>query len=74
MLVPVAVAGAALLAAVAAGAGDPWRAGAAALTGCVAGALFGGRAAHRVGGITGDLLGAGVEVGTTTALVVLALR
>ena len=74
VLVPVGVAGAALLAAAAVGAGDPWRAGAAVLAGCVAGSLFGGRAVHRVGGITGDLLGAGVEVGTTTALVVLALR
>jgi adenosylcobinamide-GDP ribazoletransferase len=74
VLVPAAVAGGALLAAVAAGAAVPWRAGAAVLAGCVAGALFAGRAAHRVGGVTGDLLGAGVEVGTTAALVVLALR
>jgi len=74
VLVPVGVAGATLLVAMAAGAGDPWRAGAAVLAGCIAGSLFGWRAVHRVGGITGDLLGAGVEIGTTTALVVLALR
>jgi adenosylcobinamide-GDP ribazoletransferase len=73
VLVPVAVAGAALLAAAPAAAAA-WRAPAAVLAGCVAGSLFAGRAVFRVGGITGDLLGAGVEVGTTAALVVLALR
>jgi adenosylcobinamide-GDP ribazoletransferase len=73
VLVPVGVAGAALLASAAAGAADPWRAGVAVLAGCVAGSLFAGRAAYRVSGITGDLLGAGVEVATTAALVVLAL-
>jgi adenosylcobinamide-GDP ribazoletransferase len=74
VLVPAAVAGVALLAGVAAGAAAPWRAGVAVLAGCVAGALFAGRAAYRVGGVTGDLLGAGVEAGTTAALVVLTLR
>jgi adenosylcobinamide-GDP ribazoletransferase len=74
VLVPVGVAGAALLTAAAAGAAAPWRAGAAVLAGCVVGSMFGARAAYRVGGVTGDLLGAGVEVGTTAALVVLALR
>jgi adenosylcobinamide-GDP ribazoletransferase len=78
VLVPVAVAGAALLATLlvttAGYAGPAWRAPAAVLAGCVAGVLFAGRAASRVGGITGDVLGAGVETGTTAALVVLALH
>ena len=73
VLVPLAVAAAALLAATVAHAGAPWRAPAAVLAGCVAGSLFAGRAASRVGGVTGDLLGAGIEAGTTAALVVLAL-
>jgi adenosylcobinamide-GDP ribazoletransferase len=74
VLVPVAAAGAALLGVTLAGAGAPWRAPAAVLAGCVAGVLFAGRAASRVGGITGDLLGAGVETGTAATLVVLALH
>jgi adenosylcobinamide-GDP ribazoletransferase len=74
VLVPVAVAAAALLAATVAHADAPWRAPAAVLAGCVGGSLFAGRAASRVGGVTGDLLGAGIEAGTTAALVVLALR
>lgn len=74
VLVPPAVAAAALLAAAAAGAGWPWRAAIAVIAGCLTGSLFAGRAASRVGGITGDLLGGGVEVGTAAALVVLALR
>ena len=74
VLVPVAVAGAALLGATLTEAGAAWRAPAAVLAGCVSGALFAGRAASRVGGVTGDLLGAGVEAGTVAALVVLALH
>jgi adenosylcobinamide-GDP ribazoletransferase len=74
VLVPVAVAGAALLAATSARAGATWHAPAAVLAGCVAGVLFAGRAASRVGGVTGDLLGAGVETGTAAALVMLALQ
>jgi adenosylcobinamide-GDP ribazoletransferase len=36
-------------------------------------ALLAGRAVRRFGGVTGDVLGAGVEAGTATALAVLAL-
>jgi adenosylcobinamide-GDP ribazoletransferase len=50
------------------------RAAGAVLAGCAAGLLLSGRAARRVGGITGDLLGAGVEAGTAAALVVLCLQ
>ncbi len=46
---------------------------AAVLAGCAVGLLLAGRAAWRVGGITGDVLGAGVEAGTAAALVVLCL-
>jgi adenosylcobinamide-GDP ribazoletransferase len=47
--------------------------GGAVLAGCAGGALLAGRAARRVGGVTGDVLGAGVEVGTAAVLVVLCL-
>jgi adenosylcobinamide-GDP ribazoletransferase len=46
----------------------------AVAVGCVAGAALAGRAVHRLGGITGDVLGAAVEWGTAAALVVLAAR
>jgi adenosylcobinamide-GDP ribazoletransferase len=46
----------------------------AVAAGCAGGVLLAGRAARRVGGVTGDLLGAAVEAGTAAALVVLCLR
>jgi adenosylcobinamide-GDP ribazoletransferase len=52
----------------------PVRVAVAVLAGCLAGALLAARAARRVGGVTGDVLGAGVEWGTTAALVLLATR
>jgi adenosylcobinamide-GDP ribazoletransferase len=70
----VAVLVAALAALVAGPAGpDAERAALAVAAGCAVGAVVAGRAVRRLGGITGDVLGAGVEWGTTTALVVLAL-
>jgi adenosylcobinamide-GDP ribazoletransferase len=44
----------------------------AVAAGCVVGVVLAGRAVRRLGGITGDVLGAAVEWGTAAALVVLA--
>jgi adenosylcobinamide-GDP ribazoletransferase len=44
----------------------------AVAVGCVVGVALAGRAVRRLGGITGDVLGAAVEWGTAAALVVLA--
>jgi len=44
----------------------------AVVAGCLVGAALAGRAVRRLGGITGDVLGAAVEWGTAAALVVLA--
>jgi adenosylcobinamide-GDP ribazoletransferase len=46
----------------------------AVAVGCVGGAALAGRAVHRLGGVTGDVLGAAVEWGTAAALVVLAAQ
>jgi adenosylcobinamide-GDP ribazoletransferase len=52
-----------------------WLPGAVAVAaGLVGAGLLVGRAVRRLGGITGDVLGAAVEVATTTARVVLAMR
>jgi adenosylcobinamide-GDP ribazoletransferase len=48
------------------------RADLAVAAGCVVGAALGGRAVRRLGGTTGDVLGAAVEWGTAGALVALA--
>jgi adenosylcobinamide-GDP ribazoletransferase len=40
--------------------------------GCAVGAVLAGRAVRRLGGVTGDVLGFAVELGTAAALVVLA--
>ena len=48
---------------------SPQRAAVAVVAGAVGGALLAGRAARALGGITGDVLGAGVEYGVTAALV-----
>ena len=40
--------------------------------GCLVGVLLAARAARRIGGVTGDVLGAGVECGDDAALVLLA--
>jgi adenosylcobinamide-GDP ribazoletransferase len=69
VLVPVVV-----LAAASAVAPMPWRGGVAVLAGCAGGLLLAGRAARRLRGITGDVLGAAVEAGTATALVALCLH
>ena len=78
LAVPLVVAGLAALAVAPApgllpGAG-PLRVAAAVLGGCLVGVLLAARAARRIGGVTGDVLGAGVEWGTTAALVLLATR
>ncbi len=52
----------------------PWVGGLAVLAGCAGGLLLAGRAARRIGGITGDVLGAGVEAATAAALVALCLE
>ena len=52
----------------------PVRVALAVLGGCLVGVLPAARAARRIGGVTGDVLGAGVEWGTTAALVLLATR
>ncbi len=72
--VVVAVAALAALAGAATGDRAAAATSAAAVTaGCAAGVLLAAHAARRVGGVTGDLLGAGVEAGTAAALVVLCL-
>jgi adenosylcobinamide-GDP ribazoletransferase len=53
-------------------AGLAGRAGLAVAGGCAVGALLAGRAVRRLGGVTGDVLGFAVELGTAAALVVLA--
>jgi adenosylcobinamide-GDP ribazoletransferase len=64
---------AAVAAALAGGTGRPWPQGllAVGLAGLVAGATT-WRATRRFGGITGDVLGAGVELASAAALLVLA--
>ncbi len=52
----------------------PWRGALTVLVGCAGGLLLAGHAARRIGGITGDVLGAGVEAGTAAALVTLCLH
>jgi adenosylcobinamide-GDP ribazoletransferase len=48
------------------------RADLAVAAGCIVGVVLAGRAVRRLGGITGDVLGAAVELGSAAALVVLA--
>jgi adenosylcobinamide-GDP ribazoletransferase len=48
------------------------RADLAVAAGCTVGAVLAGRAVRRLGGVTGDVLGFAVELGTAAALVVLA--
>jgi adenosylcobinamide-GDP ribazoletransferase len=71
---PVAAAAVAVLTAVlAATLGTPWWAGPAAVAAAYAGAgLLLRRCVRRLGGVTGDVLGACVEVAVAAALVVLA--
>lgn len=53
--------------------GLPWWRGAAAVTlAYLAAGMLLGRCIRRLGGVTGDVLGAGVEVATTAALIALA--
>jgi adenosylcobinamide-GDP ribazoletransferase len=52
--------------------GSAGREGLAVAGGCALGAVLAGRAVRRLGGVTGDVLGLAVELGTATALVVLA--
>jgi adenosylcobinamide-GDP ribazoletransferase len=61
-----------LLTAVLAGLPLGGHAAVAVVAGCVVGAALAAHAARRLGGITGDILGAAVEWGTAAALVVLA--
>ena len=69
------LAGLGLLAAVAVGAvGAGWRGAAAVLAAVVAGGAVVALARHRVGGYTGDVLGAAGLVGETTGLLVAAGR
>jgi adenosylcobinamide-GDP ribazoletransferase len=48
------------------------RADLAVAAGCAVGVLLAGRAIGRLGGVTGDVLGFAVELGTAAALVVLS--
>lgn len=67
VLVAAAAAGAFLLA------GEPWwRGGSAVLAAAVAAALVVHRAVTRFGGVTGDVIGAAVELATTAAVLTLA--
>jgi adenosylcobinamide-GDP ribazoletransferase len=59
--------------------GFAWKVGgatgtAAVLAAAVAAGILGWRCVSRLGGLTGDVLGAGVEIGTLCALLVLAAR
>jgi adenosylcobinamide-GDP ribazoletransferase len=73
ILVALALATGVLVVPVAVGALDLGPALAAALLALLAGALVAGHAVRRLGGVTGDVLGAGVETTFATALTVLAL-
>jgi adenosylcobinamide-GDP ribazoletransferase len=73
---PVLVGGAALVAAGAVWAvpGRPWQGPVAVAAALLVAVLLVWHCVRRFGGLTGDVIGAAVEVATTTALVVLCLR
>jgi adenosylcobinamide-GDP ribazoletransferase len=52
----------------------PWLGGVGVLGGLAAAWLFTAHAARRFGGVTGDVLGATVEIGTTVCVVLVTLR
>ena len=71
---PVVAVGEAVAVALLGAALDGWRGLAAVLTGLAVAEVLRRHAVRRLGGMTGDVLGALVEVSTTAALLVLALR